>query len=452
MEKIGRLTLLQVENLGILKAMSLSLDEMGNLIRITGPNGAGKSWAINSILYGIARGNKIPDGVIKDGTAFARIKMKTGEGYTFTRVITQGPDGQKESLDVTKDGAPIKGARAFLDSVSSEFMDPSSFIDLKGNEVYNRASAFFNFSEIDSKIEKIKTSSSAARAERKAYGTPIKPELPWREITGYEDLKAKKVEAQSKYNEQLTAYTVAKDSIQKANDGLRDIRNDISALEAQLAKLRDQEKMMAELVSSLPILGDPPSDAEVSELTKAIDSFAEQRLINASWDDYLGKTKKIEALEATIKMNDDLIEEAKKLKDEAMRSLGSVSFADGSAFVDGRAWELCSTSQKILASIELAAATIPEGGLRVLYIHRGESIGSEIRSEIIKAADKHDLQIFMEVFDEKALLPEDGVVHIIDGNILEPEYSTINYKEPKKEESKTTLPSLDLSKDDGMLF
>lgn len=454
MQKIGRLTLLQVENVGIIKTMALHLDKMGDLVRVTGPNGAGKSYALNSILYGIARASKIPEGIVRDGTQYAKIKMKTGEGYTFTRTIKKVGDSQQEQLVVTKDGAPIKNARAFLDSMTSEFLDPSTLIDLNGDEVYKRASSFFNLSDIDNEIEQVKSDSKEARALIKAIGQNNPPAQAKAELGEYDAAITTRDKERAKYNEEKETYDTLYSTSTTLTKLHENTRLEIAKVELQLVNMRNELKNIETLVAEMSSFDSSkiPSRTRLDELERLVISFAEQKIINAKWDEYQKNCEKLKAHETRITTNAKKVDELEVKKSERTSKVGSVKFNEGRAIIGDRNWELCSTSQKILAAIDLAAAGIPEDGLRVLYIHRGESIGADIRAKIAESAERLNLQIFMEVFDEKALLPEDGVIHIIDGNVLEEEYRTIEYNEETNPVADTKTAVVDLSRDEGSLF
>jgi hypothetical protein len=85
--------------------------------------------------------------------------------------------------------------------------------------------------------------------------------------------------------------------------------------------------------------------------------------------------------------------------------------------IDGVPWDRLSTSTKLVAAARLAASSIPDNGLKVLYVHRGESIGAEKMKALAEFAAENNVKIFMEVMSEQPVNPEPGIVHIVHGTV-----------------------------------
>jgi len=446
----GKLTLLQIENVGIIRTMSLDLDKMGNLVRIEGPNASGKSWALNSILYALARANYVPDNIIRDKEAFAKIVLETKNGYRIEKEITKGPDGkQSERLKVSRDGMTIGSARAFLDSISSQFLDPSVLMEARGEEVYRQASAFFNVSDLDEKIAKSKEAAAAARAAIKALGKIEPPDAPRvecdditsarQELAALETASLKKKKFQTDLADMVAKASRLKDDGARINAEIVELQR---RLEEKEAEYRVVSASYDQAVKDLDAFSktDPgtPDKARMEELSLVIANFADSARINAAWDSYEEKKAIADEQNAILaKCNENEAAIAKE-KADRMSSVGNITFEGNTVAIAGREWGLCSTAERLCAAIELAVSSFREGALRVLYIHRGESIGKELRAQIAKIAIEKDVQIFMEVMNESAALPEDGVVHIFDGEVLEPEYREIKHNQHRAPIAETT--------------
>jgi hypothetical protein len=441
---LGEITLLQVQNLGKIKFASLYLDATGNLIRIAGPNETGKSTLIDAIKLAFSSARAFKDDTIRHGCQKAEVLITTSGGYSIDRVIKKNSKGEMEgTLEVKFNGAPIKGgATTFLKSLSAAFKDPAEVADYSNQKILDMVAEFIglDIAAIESEITEHTNEITAAKRAMRSLGDMLPPEnYKPVEIDVQAILNRYNALSQA-YTESFARYTKAQSQMQQLKVNIDNSNNRIAELMAELeVETKKLEAYEASKVIGLKWFEDNPVPSR-DELEAAMQELNEA---NAAQD----KIKEFQQYEVWVQNRSVFQQQIDELnnklqavlekKEQALSSkqlpVANMNVFDGKIRIGETIWESCSTSQRLIAAAMLCAASIPEGGARFLYIHRGESIGSDRQAMLAEFAKKSNVQIFMEVMTES---PENMVDAIIieEGNVVYKQ-ATDNKIEAKKPET-----------------
>lgn len=454
--EIGQIIQLQVADLGCIKFVNIGLDKNNNLVRIAGDNDAGKSTVISAIKFAMEGAANIPQDIIRHGTYKegdragapidrAYIRLETDQGYIIERVIRKNKKGEQVTeLNVTRsgEGAIEGGAQTFLDSVASKYPDPSRLAVQPSKDLWKVLVEIFglDFKTEDEKIAELRTEAQFLRRQLKAIGVPEKPQtdedtehfLRWDE----EDIDKFVREFHERDKELLQIKEKRSHAARQAEDAeqkLEDLQKQMSAINdsihATKTLLDDHRISMSQYDHQLKDGKD-----KLEEHRSAVFYAETAKSVIRAMKEYEAKISEGEsiktALEETAATIKKLEESKRKKIAEAKLPEGLLLTEDGQVVKGEFNWDTLSDSERLKTAMQIACRTLPEDGLRYLYIQRGESIGLEKRKIIAQTAKEYNAIVFMEVFTEHKI-PEDGVIHIREGEIVQPE-----------EQSKPTLDKL----------
>jgi len=427
--KLGEITLLQVQNVGKIKFASLTLGPGGELVKIAGPNESGKSTLLDSLKMTFESAKSVPNDIIRHGANEGSVLVQTSGGYTITRKIEKHGEEQTTSLEVKYLGAPVAGgAVTFLKQFSAAYMDPEVVANYGDAEIL-RVMAKYAGVDLDSSektIATLKENSSSTRKAIKSIGVknpPIgAPSVPI-------DLEA----ATAEYTSVSNAYNQAISKHQSATSRIRELDNLIASdrqkveeitktLEAANERIKVAEESKAKGQDWL--LANPAPDAAIVETAKvALDSAVAAQAKLGEHKEYQLWYEQKTKLDEELRLAEKAITDTESARNQAMSMATfpdeNLKIVDGKPLLGEGLWGNGSTSAKLVAAAKLCAASIPEGGARVLYIHRGESIGNDRQKLLAQFAKAHNVQILMEVMSDspdtipEAIIIEDGMVEFV---------------------------------------
>lgn len=429
--KIGDITLLQISNLRCIRFVNLEFDpESGQLIKLAGPNDSGKSTILDALKYAFEGAAAIPKGVIRNGLYTegklagkpidrANIRVETDTGYVIERVIRTDKHGEQiAELTITKEGeGKLPSAQSFLDDISTRYPDPTEIAALSGKELFRAIVDILdiNLDEIDEKIAEHKQELQVLRRQKKALGaTPAPPSKEKVEPQSYDTLS-------KNYQKSLAMREEAKKKRAEASELSRRIKQ----LEEELENTRNEwheanrEANQAEEIA--------PDQNELAELEKQINEIDEHNKLATQWQEYERLAAEHERVAKQIEeqtaARDALLTQRKERLTQTPLP-ASLFLEDENVWQQtGKetdvSWDSLSTSAKLTASTLLAIQSIPDGAPRYLYVHRGESLGSERRQEIARLARENHTKVFLEVMRED---PEDeaGAIIVQQGEVHQP--------------------------------
>ena len=436
---LGKITVIQIADLGKIRFMNLRLDQKENLVQFVGPNEAGKSTVLDSLQNLFQSAANIPEGIIRKGLYTEGVKagaaidrglarVETSKGYIIERIVRLDKNGkQVAELKVLFNGAPVQGGPLkFLQSVSTKYPDPHKVSNLTEAELFEELSGLirFNFKIYDDEIERLKEDSRDKRAMLKALGAEVKrPEGEKPEIIPGKSLPEMLKEAEpmrellerrrKNYAEAAATWDEGLKKIEEFNEWLKGF-----------------EAWQMEIMAKGFNRNTPPKDEVLEALEKEIKAAAGNSEAIKLWTDYETDSTKRKTLQDGLFKNDQasMLQEQKKWDDflqsaESLLPAGTVSLTNEKGVVrssDGMPWGTLSHASRLTLASHLCMATIPQGAIRAVYIERGESIGTEKKAIIAKVAEEYDVQVFMEVFSESGE-KGDGIFLLEEGEVIFPE-------------------------------
>lgn len=405
---------LTAQNIKKLKAVEITPDQKEVMVKITGKNGQGKTSVLDSILWALAGGRKIPAMPIRQGRKRGKIKMDLGE-LVVERSFTEKGSYLKV---LTKDGAEFPKAQEKLgELMQGVSFDPAEFMRMDDKQ----------------RIEVIK------------------------EITGQGDL----------FDMLEEDYKVAYDDRKFANrelkeakarlDGMQEVekveRIDVSVLATELARLADQKNRIDSLKSDQKMLKERIEDLEASLKGLKDDLKETEEMLKQEEGafDLKDAQEKKEKLEQSKDINDrahryemyimakQAYEEAKLDADKAQSSIDSIAerkaelikkakmpienltIEEGQVYVNGIPFEQLSTSEQIRLSFSVAMAINPE--LKVIRITDGSLLDQDALKIIEGMAREKDYQVWIELVGDDAtgFCIEDGHIKGDETDYDEPE-------------------------------
>ncbi len=424
---------LKAENIKKLKAVEITPDSNESLVRITGKNGQGKSSVLDSILYALAGGRKIPEMPIRQGRKRGKIKMDLGE-IVVERSFTEKGSYLKV---LTKDGAEFPKAQEKLSELMQGVsFDPAEFMrmDDKGRievikEITGQGEVF------DTLEEDYKT----AYEDRKFANRNLKEKQV--RLDGMP--KPVKVE-------RIDVVALSRELSELA-DRKRDIdrfRHDKESFIEEIKGLEDRIKELKEDMEA--------NDKKLVELEKGFDlNLATEK--KKQLEEAQGINEQAQAYEAYVKAQNEY-SEAKAVADEAQTALDTITerkveliksakmpienlnIEDGKVYVGGIPFEQLSTSEQIRLSFSVAMAINPE--LKVIRITDGSLLDQDALKIIEGMASEKDYQVWIELVgdDSNGFCIEDGHIKGDDTDYDELEHEAPADPEAKIEASVSLEP------------
>lgn len=405
---------LSISGLRKIKAAELDFDGRA-LVQIRGENGAGKSTVIDAIKYLLSGSREIPAGVVSHGMDKSVIIGRIND-YTVRRVIK---DDGKNLLSIEKDGNKIGRPQEFLDAISGQFLDPEYFMNLAPAEKRTMVvrMAGLDFSEIDAQIAAAEQDRLLKGRALKAIGIPepvpqvsaVSVSELIKERREIEQYNAKQRELQSAYNSYITNLTHA---ITRQFDGAASLEDVGIALEQSKA-IYDKAKLQPPPIAQ--------SERSYTEIDQKISQAEEQNEKARRYEAYRGKLKEREEAEKAYTEAQSNVEHLRMVRSDMMNSahvpIKGLKITETGLEYKGSSCENWSTSESLKISLMLAVAY--SGDLRTIYIKRGESFDRNSLASIKEFAEKHDVQIIMEIVDDSYADTEDGVIWLEEGQIVQ---------------------------------
>jgi hypothetical protein len=437
---LGDITLIQVADLGKIKFATFNLDGE-RLVRFAGPNEAGKSTVIDVVQTLFTDASKIPDGIIRHGlytegrkagqqidSGMARIE--TSNGYIVERIVRLDKNGKQVSqLTVTQNGMPVTGGPLnFLKSISSKYPDPQKVSELEEGALFKELFELsgVNLDGFNKGIEDAKEEAKLTRRELSRLGAEKQEpaERPIEVEGGIQNLYSRQTELKLKQQSIGTEKTELGQRITRSLDQIESAEKEIIRLKGLINE--KQESVNLDKLR-LEVLEKEDYSEEILELDTQIEAFEKNSALFQAWSDYESDQNLRKAYQETLRESAETVQRLEIKKREALLSaelpINDLELTEEGYVVrqteEGAIrWNTLSHSARIALATELCIATIPDGGVRAIYIQRGESIGSDKRKILAELARKHDVQIFMEVFTEDAIQGA-GVFTLEEGEILE---------------------------------
>ena len=354
---------------------------------VAGENGSGKTSAVAAILWALAGRRGAVDRPVKIGAAQATVRVFAVGEYEFE--ITRTQTGDKSSLTVKRDGAPIASPQKALDAmIGALAFDPIEFASMKpADQVKTLLEAFdadIDLDALDAEHADLAAARVAVGRDRdKAKGHAASIEVPADAPDESIDITAavnalQKAEADNAQHGRTTA-------------AITETEAKIAALVAELAKARGYLTSLCEDLEMLTVTDTAPLAERV----------ANAEALNAA---HRAKIAKAEAEAEAAKhatewaYYDDKMKENRQARADAVSSIGvpisGFDLTDEGVTIDGVPLSQVNTASQITVGAAVLAATARD--LRVMWIQAGSLLDDASMAEIRTLADKHGLQVFIE--------------------------------------------------------
>ena len=422
-----KLTRLEIIDFKRISAVAIDADTMQPIV-LTGDNGQGKSSCLDAIEWALTRnGAEQP---IRNGAESTTVALTLTDGGSRTYTVKRKQKGGNAYLDITaEDGSKMPSPQKFLDAMIGNLaFDPEAFTRLKPKEQADalRIAVGLDTSDLDQAHKNAfsqRTEANRAKdnAEKLYKACPV--------VAGAAREKqsaAGLIADRDKLNAEIRTAEAAAELLEETRECMVAQHEKIATLEAQLtqarnylAKLTQDETQQAESVAARTAATGDHRDlvARIDEGLNNLDAAnSEADAHNRALED---RKAKEEAYRTALKRSTDLDAEVKRILAEKEARIAAANFPvpglaieEDVVMVNNVPFSDLNTAERIKVSCLIAMAQAPE--LKVIFVREGALVSRANLAVLADLAEKHGMQVFIEVFSET---PHDDSLHIEDGHI-----------------------------------
>ena len=406
---MAKIVKLNISNFKRLVAVEITPD--GNMITITGKNGAGKSSVLDSIAAGLGGKKIAPLKPIRDGETSAQIVLKT-EDFTVKRTFTE----KGSSLVITSsNGYKAPSPQAILDRmVGAISFDPLAYSKQKPAE--QRALLMdllkLSFNDLDERLHDVKVRRSTVNTEKErlqheAERIAQTPNLPGEEINIKE--LGDKLAAAFASNATVDA-DIERAAAMQAN--VKSLEEKIAGLKVQIAEYELAKKNYLTEYEACIKTADDLIDTEAIQTEIAAVDVKNEAIRNNQQKQILEAKAKSQGI-----IFSELGQDMKKIEKERAERMAEVKMpiAGLEIMPDCVAYEgiplgQVNSAKALEICLAICAKMNPE--MRVMLIN-GNDCDTETLAAIAKAADKNDVQVWVERASDGepiGIVIEDGMI------------------------------------------
>jgi len=431
-----RLLGLKAKNIKILKAVDIDFKDKG-VVYISGKNDQGKSTIIDLIHIALAGKSHYKDQTKmrnKDASdedeAFVIADL---DEYTVKRWFKASGNDYIEikNKDDIKQGSPETLLSKFY---SDHCRNPQEMAEMSKED---QVSFLYSLMGIEDKIQELDEEYDEIYMERRDINRDLKKakghfeslEEPDENLPEKVDVSeaSKKLTKAQEFN---SKYENAKNEIANLEqtlipDNQEQIDNaeaEVKRLEERLKKAKESLKVRQEKMKKLQTrLTDGKKWLSENEkidtepIQQKIDKAEEINALHDHAEKYAKAKQEVDDLETDSQEKTDHLEQIDKKKQDLLDSndlpIEGVSVRDGELFKDGLPVSQFGTAESIKFWSKLYIANNPR--LRLLTLHRGESLDSDNQKELEEFAEENDVLFIVEMVDESektGVVIENGMV------------------------------------------
>lgn len=354
---------------------------------VTGENGAGKTSAVAAILWALAGRRGAVDRPVKIGAAQATVRVFAVGEYEFE--ITRTQTGDKSSLTVKRDGAPIASPQKALDAmIGALAFDPIEFASMKpADQVKTLLEAFdadIDLDKLDAAYADLKAARlDVGRDRDKAKGHAASIEVPADAPDEPVDISQALAELREA-EQNNAAYDRLCHEITTIEERIERLKSEMATACGELAQAKKAFLLLDRAdtitLSSRVANAEALNAAHRAKIAKA-EAEAEAAEHAAAWDDY----------NAQMAAN-------RQARADAVASIGvpisGFDLGEEGVTIDGVPLGQVNTAGQIKVGAAVLAAT--DRDLRIMWIKAGSLLDDASMAEIRTLADEHGLQVFVE--------------------------------------------------------
>lgn len=387
MSKIVRLS---AENFMRLEAVEIR-PKGDALVVVGGNNAQGKSSVLNAIAAALAGKRAFPPKPVREGATKAEIVVET-ENLVVTRTIT---DASTALVVKPRDGAPVKGPQALLDSLTGSLtFDPLSFARMQPGEqaATLRQMLGLDFAELDATREGLYAGRTLVNRDAKQIKARLDavPPVPADTPDTPPDLHDVQAEAKAAEEHNATVRSRAAE-LKTLRAHAKELNARITSLQADLAALVKQGKELAETVAADELID---TDA-VWEKLHSVEVVAEHVRAKHSRAALAHELSEAEAKSRDYTVQIELVDEQKRtLIAEAKMPVDGLGFGEDGVTLNGLPFEQASDAEKLRASVGIGFAANPD--LRVLLVRDGSLLDAGSMKLLAGLAAERDGMVWLE--------------------------------------------------------
>lgn len=390
----------EVTNFRRLRVAQVRLDPDAGLVRVTGKNRAGKTSLLRAI-QGVLGGAKAIEGnPIHDGENGAQARIVLSNGFAVERRFTSATP--KGYLTVTSGDGGRYGQEKLNEWLGPHSFDPLAFMSLRPREKADLLLGLGKDPDLATKLEALDAERKRLYDERTPWITAKRAasRVPEPDYARPEpvDVSAEmerlaKLEAEQRERVAITA------DIQRVDEGIASVDEQIAELERKLEALRDRrargEKLRAELVAKRDAIPDRTAAIEAVRAHIADAQAIDEQI--RPWEEYDRAQERLQEARARERELTEAIqrvdEEKTRLLAEAAIPVTGLSFAeDGTPLLNGRPFEEASGAERIRLAVEVAMAANPK--LRICLLDEANDLDLDSLAALDALAKEHGFQVW----------------------------------------------------------
>lgn len=428
---------LEAQNVKKLKAIRIEPD--GSMVVIGGKNAQGKSSVLDTIMFALVGGRKLPSKPVRDGEEKATAVVETQDLIIKKTISPGGASTLKvERKDV---GATLNKPQSLLDRIASTIgFDPLAFSRKPGKEQGKSLMDLLglDFSDLNERHREAYEARAVANRIYKDEAAKLGAMSIFDDVDGREEVSVTelmtKMEEIRKHNVSISKKEQRAEQLQREEESItNDIDGEQSAVKAWEQEIRDlklridqsnkrTDVFVYNLKAKRKELADAKSEAEAME-------YQDDSAVRAEMGTADEVNNKIRANRAYSAQESDLaereaaanerdkevkavaVEREQRIRGANMPIEGLGISDDGEVTYNGVPLASCSSAEQLTVSASIEIASNPE--LRVMLIREGSLLDSDAMVLLRNLAEESGFQIWVErVTDD-----EDGAIIIEDGEV-----------------------------------
>lgn len=430
---MSKIIQLSTENVKRLKAVNIKPD--GSLVIIGGNNANGKSSVLDSIAVTLGGAEEIPSVPVRKGAESAKVVIDLGD-MIVRRTIQ--PNGNTSLVIEDKEKKRFPSPQALLDSLTGRLtFDPLSFLTQESKKQLETLKTLvgLDFTSDDQERAKIYNERTVVNREVERAQISLSQAAHYPDVTEAVDVTALQTELQDaqKHNQGLSTlqldasrkgsdYMAAKKSAENADARIRDLHEQIEALNKKLTQAEEDGLKAHEAQQVAAVASSEAEKAvslfqarDVKPIQEKISSATEHNRKHATNQARATQEKTLADKKAEAEKLTKAIGEIDKRKNDKLAAakfpVEGLSFGAGEVMFNGLPLSQASQAEAMRVSVGMAAAMNPK--LRVALVRNGSLLDAENLALLETLAREHDLQVWIErvgTKDPSAIIIEDGMV------------------------------------------
>lgn len=415
--------IIQLRSCNVKKLSAVEITPTGDLVVISGKNGAGKSSVLDSIMFALAGGDKLPKMPVRRGAEKAKITLNLGE-IVVTRTFTAA--GGTTLTIKGKEGVKFASPQTMLDSLTGRLtFDPLEFARAKPAQQAEtlRALVGLDFTKADETYNVLYARRAEAnRRVKQAEATQATTPKPTGDtpagIQSVSQIMAEieKVNLSNWTNQEARVkLQQQQENLERSDRTIQKVKEEIKELEASLHRLNATRSGEMDTMLRQRALVDNLRDIDVSPLRERAAKVEENNAkfhAAQKWEDGQKTLAEARNESEVIQRAMERNQEDKNAAIQAAKyPIEGLSIDTAGVTLNGIPFEQASTAEQLKVSVAMGFALNPK--LRVLLIRNGNDLDRDNLKLLAEMATEAKAQVWIERVET------DGAVSVVieDGHV-----------------------------------